>query len=206
MVDDGPPIDAIEEAGRMYDQSQIPQTEVMRELAVMAAELVKNDDLIRKTEHLLEQLKAKRHQLVTKSLPDLFDRCMTDKIGLPEESCDVVVEARYHAAIKADWPDEQRDAGFDELERVEAGDLVRCVLSVTFGKSELEFAREVAEYLRAWNKFENRPVTIRREVPWNTLTAFVKTEMEAGNKHRLDLEKLGARAGREARIIRRARR
>ena len=74
MVDDGPPIDAIEEAGRMYDQSQIPQTEVMRELAVMAAELVKNDDLIRKTEHLLEQLKAKRHQLVSKSLPDLFDQ------------------------------------------------------------------------------------------------------------------------------------
>lgn len=206
MVDDGPPIDAIEEAGRMFDTSQIPQTEVMRELARMAAELVKVDDTLSKAERLVEELKAKRHQLVSKSLPDMFDRCMTDKIGLPEESCDVVVEARYHAAIKADWPDEQRDAGFDELERVDAGDLVRCVLSVTFGKGELERARAVAAYLQAWNEFENRPITIRREVPWNTLTAFVKTEMEAGNKHRLDLEKLGARAGREARIIRRARR
>lgn len=203
---DGPPIDAIEESRRMFDHSQIPKTELLRQLAIDSAELIRTDRLIQQTEELLETLRAKRHKIVSKSLPDMFDRCLTDKIGLPEESADVVLESIYHAAIKHEWPDEQREAGFAELERVGAGDLVKCVLSVSFGKREMAKCRAVAAYLQAWNAFENRPISIRQDVAWNTLTAFVKTEIQDGNKQRIDLEKIGARVGREARIKWRAKR
>lgn len=202
-VIDGPPLDAIEQAHTMFDHTQIPDTGIMRELAREAAELAKVDDLIKKTDSLLEDLKAKRNKLVTQTLPDLFDRCMTDRIGVPEEGVDVALETHYHAAIRADWSDEQRDAGFDELERAEAGDLIKCVLTITFGRGELGEARRVAEFLRAWNEFQNRPISIRRDVAWNTLTSWFKGEIEDGDKHKIDREKIGARTSRQAKLIRR---
>jgi hypothetical protein len=127
---------------------------------------------------------------------------MVDRIGLPEEGVDVEMRMRYHASIKADWPEEQREAAFDQLETMGGGSLVRVVLEVQFDKGDLELAYAAAEHLRRWNEFGNRPISLRKGVQWQTLTSFVR-EMHERQVPIPTPERIGATITREARVVKR---
>jgi hypothetical protein len=168
----------------------------------MARKFVVLDSTIDALEARLKIYKEQRTELARKELPDFFMNTLkTDKIGVPEAGVDVVIEPFYHANIRADWPPEQRREAFDYLEQSGDGDVVSVVLTCTFGRKELAEAKEL-ERLILDSRFGNtNPPVLEMGVPWNTLTSLVRKKFEGGKS--VDLEKLGATIGRQAKVKKR---
>lgn len=158
--------------------------------------------MIESMEERLKVLKKEREELARREIPEFFDGTLhTDKIGVPEAGVDVVVEPYYHANIRSDWSELDRQAGFQYLEKKGHGDVVSVVLTVEFGRRELALARELEEMIRRSRFGNEHPPKLEMSVPWATLTALVKKEVESGRT--LDLSVLGATVGRTAKIKKR---
>lgn len=165
-------------------------TELGRELYAVDADIVA-------TEKRVADLKERRKVLVMKELPDYLTKVSQDKIGLPEFGVDLVMENYYHANIQAEWPEEQRDAAFKYLEDGGNGDLIKITIEIAFSRKDYKKAAALAAKLEK-EKFS--PV-LSKGVAWNTLTAFVKEQIEGGKT--LDLDVLGATVGRIVKIKKR---
>lgn len=201
MDDLGPPPDLM--VG-MPDPNLIPDTGHIARLRVMARELADVDSQIETLTAALKKLADRKQELAQTKLPEIFDLCMTDRIGVPDFGVDVEVAPLYHANIRADWEEEQREAGFEALEQIGGESLVRIVMTVEFERGEWELAQATADRLRVWNEFGNREIRLAKSVPWNTLTAFVKGLVQGGKVMPPGtLDKLGAHVGRVAKIVKR---
>ena len=177
----------------------------LRTVSAAAKKYADLDARIRQLENVdLPALKKEREELARRTLPSLFEQIGTDRIGVPDQDVDVVIEPYYHANIKSDWPDEQREAAFDHLEQdLELGSIVSCTVTMTFRRGERELAKECEELLRS-SKFANTHLpVVRMEVPWNTLTASLKEVAQRGDSSKIDLEKLGATIGQTAKVKKR---
>lgn len=143
----------------------------------------------------LKAVKAEVLDLKQKTLPDIYDAAGIDNLGLPAEgnlpAYDCALKPYYHANIGAEWPTEQRQAAFAYLEGHEAGDLIKSLYIVAVPRGKLALAKKVAAAL-AKLKVE---FTTKQDVPWNTLTAWLKEQVEKRN-HTPDLDVLGATVGR----------
>lgn len=179
--------------------SDVPDSGVLEKIYQHAAELAELESRILQTTEDLQKLVDDRNKLANKTLPALFDQVNTDRFGVPGWNADVVLEPVVHAAIKKDWPDEQQEAAFGELERIGGGDLVKVTLSVEFGKGELDMANALYLYIKRWNEFGNRPVKMEKTVAWNTLTKFVREML--GRKVPMSLDKIGASVFRQCKIV-----
>jgi hypothetical protein len=158
-----------------------------RRLRDLEAEIV---DLTERT----TEKKAEVSQLKQKELVDLMNEAGVDNIGLPAEgnmpAYDAKAGAYYHANIGADWPPEKRDAAFAWLEEHGHGDLLKAVVTVAFGRRELEQARTLENTLRDMGLSPN----LSMSVPWATLTAWLKEQVERRHAQP-PLELLGATVG-----------
>lgn len=186
----------------------VPTEEGLSRLRKVAQQWFDLDAEIEALEERLKEKKAESLVLQQRTLPDLFAEIGTDSVGLPEAGefgADVVVDNYYKAGITADWEEERRARGFAELERLGGGDLIRTVLSVTFGKGELELARKLDELIRQSPIGNTHIPEISMAVPWNSLTSFLKERVEAGTQ--IDnREDLGLSTGRIAKIKHRKKR
>lgn len=163
-----------------------------------ARELAELEQKISAMEREIERLQDDRKALSQKVLPDLFDYLQTDRLGVPGMSADVVLKNDIHANISKSWPREQQDAGFAELSRLKADDLMRYKVSVDFGRGEEEKAADFVRYISRWNHMPGHTIVTDRSVPWNTLTKFVR-EMLKKNVP-VNLGVLGASATRACHI------
>lgn len=181
--------------------NQMPSAEAMGALVQGAVKMSELEVEITRLEEELKARKAERHTLSQKTLPDLFDRVMTDRIGIPDAWADLVVQPRYYANIASDWPEDQRERAFDALERADGGDLIKIEVSVAFGKDRINDARALVGAIKKWPKLGSAEVSMKKSVHWASLTAFVKSQTEA--KVALPLADLGATVGRECVIKKR---
>lgn len=195
-MSDDTPDDIIADLGLT---THIPSGDVMAKIYEGAEQLASIEAKMAELRQELERLNDDRSRLASKTLPELFDQVHTDHFGVPGWNADIVLEGVVHAAIKKEWPDEQQEAAFQEMERIGGGDLVRVRMMIDFDKKELEVAYAVVNYLRQWNEFQNRPIVLEKTVPWNTLTKFVKEMVK--KRVPMDLDKLGAQVFRHCRIV-----
>lgn len=192
------------------DVSNVPTEANAARLRTMAVRMV---ELSRRKDEIEEELKAVNVELWglrTSDMVSLMTELDQDSFGLASAGVDIKMVPYYHANIRADWPEEQREAGFSELDRVGGGDIVKNVVSVRFGRSQAalttaflellgdsSFQEALADKVREIDPSSNHTELPAREltraVQWNTLTAFVKGQVERGTV--LDLEKLGATVG-----------
>lgn len=130
--------------------------------------------------------------------PDLLKEL--NKIA-PEGDVAIEIDDYYKANIAADWEADRRQAAFDWLDKNKAGALIKVEVSATFPRGLKKLADKVVAAMRKalGDRDEEVDVRIGLSVPWNTLTAFVKTEMRAGRS--LPLETLGASVGKVARLV-----
>lgn len=187
------------------DLSSMASDEKIGTVQRAAQRLVDLEAAIKKMEsETLPEMKRQRTELAQKTLPSLFESVGTDRIGVPSADVDVVVEPYYFANIKADWPEEQRQAAFDHLERdLELGNIVSVTLTMVFTRGDIEKARECQQMLLQ-SKFGNsNPPRFDMGVPWNTLTAALKEVAQRRPAPKIDLEKLGATIGETAKIKKR---
>ena len=158
-------------------------------------------DIERRVADLEEQLSAtkeRRRVIAEKELVDLFDDARITSMALAAEgnlpAFEVEVGSYYHANIAVDWPEDKRRRAFGWLDKYHPG-ILRSTLTISFGKNtrklQQEFERLAAKHKLAYkNEFG---------VPWNTLTAFVREQIEE-HRRRPPLDLLGATVGRVAKI------
>lgn len=165
-------------------------------------EEIRNDlrrarDLEVETAALTERLAAVQDELqtlLTARIPEKFEALQIDKLGLlPEGNLpgyDAQLRPFYKAAIPAAWPVDKQEKAFVYLEKNDAGDLIRATFAVELPRGS---EKQQATLRKALEK-TGLPFTERRSVNHNTLTAWVKEQIE---KHATmpDLETLGARVG-----------
>lgn len=145
---------------------------------------------------LEERLREERGVLLElqhETLPSLFQEVGIDRLGLePEDNTpgyDCALSDYYKAAISATWPQDRQDAGFDYLEEVGSGDLVKHQFAVLLPQGSEELARKLDKALQKLGvEYEQR-----RAVSWNTLTSWLKEQCLAGTVP--ELEKIGATVG-----------
>jgi len=192
------------------DLSGVPLNSPLSRLAKCAQELADTEAKLARAEALVDAIKARRHRLATKVLPEMLDEAGTDHVGVPCANADVVVSQHVHAAILASWDEPKRQKAFAHLEALGGADLIRAVVSVSFGREEYGAA------VKLWDKInlylaaskQNARAEIKNEVNWSTLTSFVRAELEAAsdphkprNKPTLELDTLGASVYRLAKIV-----
>lgn len=142
---------------------------------------------LRDAEHeksdLAERLKAvniKIQELEFKTLPDTMDLAGTDHHGIPAEGnmpgYDAVLKPYYKANIAADWPGEQREAGFTALINEGAESLIKHKVVLEFDRGDESAVHALAELLKA----EGYHYKVDMAVAWGTLTAWLKERCEGG--------------------------
>jgi hypothetical protein len=154
------------------------------------------DQEIGKYEQLLREKKERRQLLLEKEIVDVLDEAGMTSAGIQADgnnpALDVEVRPYYHANIAVDWPEEQRKKSFAWIDKFHPG-MLRNTFTIKFGKSSRKLQVQF-EKLAKKNKLE---FTNEFGVPWNTLTAFVKEQIEE-HKRRPPLDLLGATVGRVA--------
>lgn len=191
-----------------------------RDLTTMGRELFMVDSNISALESQLEAAKVRRKELTEKELPDYMMKVGQDLIGLPEFGVDLELDYYYHANIAADWEPEKRQTAFDYLASLGEEDMIKAEFTILFPKYMLPVARWLAEQVKKLKpKMEiseevgsGKKRTVRKvmrtvdipeavvglSVPWNTLTAWLKRRLQAGEE--VDLDVLGATVGRIVKI------
>lgn len=171
------------------------------QLSVIHRKVAELRDLELETSRLAErgvQISQRRKELTDKELVDVMDAAHVPSItiaaigNMPEFT--VEIGAYYHANIRTDWPEPQRQKAFAWILKHHDG-MLRNTFTVDFGKNSVKVQKE----LTAW--LTKRKVKYVNEfgVPWNTLTSFVKEQIEE-HKKTPPLALLGATVGRVAKI------
>jgi hypothetical protein len=141
------------------------------------------------------------YELKTKELVDLFDAAGIDNLGIPEEgnlpAYNVEVGWHYKANIGTPAEPKVDDymAAIAYIKKHEPS-MLKTTYTISFGLGE-ETKRKAFETLLKKNKVE---YSSSFGVPWNTLTSWVKEQIEV-KKASPPLKLLGATAERVAQLI-----
>lgn len=181
-----------------------PSEKESSRLTSMANELVSERRAVEALEAEIKKKNERIRQLEFVDLPAYMKQIGQDIVGLPDQDADIRLEAFYHANIKADWPEEQREAAFAWLEKHGHADLIKTTVSFTFPRRALEKARWLVamtgllrdKLLEQGAEFPE--ATTKMEIPWNTLTAWLREQTESSKS--VPLEIIGGEVGTIAKI------
>lgn len=165
-----------------------------------------NEKQIKSLEELLASKKADQLKLTQITLPDLFTDVGIDVLGLPAEGNLPAYDGRltnyYHANIATDWEPEAKEKAFKYLadyrvdgENAGAEDMIKSLIIVQLGRGDRKMAKRVEAGLRKVGV----AFTSELSIPWNTLTAWVKEQIEV-HKTTPDLTVLGATVGKVVKL------
>lgn len=181
---------------------RVASDEELRRAQALAKEFVGLGLSIEDLEKQVKNLKTRKNQIESREIPDLFSEIGIDVIGLPDDQCDVVVRPYCKANIAANWEEERREAAFCWLDENGHGDVISVTISVDFKRGEKALADELQDLIRSkFSGANSHPVKVEMGVPWGTLTALVKEQIEQGET--VPLETLGATVGQVAKITKR---
>src|SRR5207247_11333900 len=77
--------------------------EVMARIHQRTAEMARIELRIQEVEAELKDLVDDRNRLARDDLPKLFDHLHTDRLGVPGQKADVVLDSLLHASIAKEW-------------------------------------------------------------------------------------------------------
>lgn len=179
----------------MKRDDRAPSEDRLEQVRVVLRQVRDNDRTISDYEARVKDLRAQALVMKQKTLPDIFDEVGIDNLGLPAEgnlpAYDCKLKPYYHASISSDWKPERRAAAFEYLDQVGSGDLIKSVYIVAVPRGARKIAIQVEKALRKINVEFSTDLS----VPWNTLTAWIKEQVEK-KKATPDLNVLGATVGR----------
>jgi hypothetical protein len=190
-----------------------PTTEQSGELTRLGRELLERTTRAAELAKELEEIKSRVRTIQQEELPAVMRAVGQNVIGLAE-GVQITLRPFYHANIAADWPGEKRQAAFDYLEARGDGDLIKLNVSYAFRRGQSADAAWLKTTVETIAATLNATLdslgmlsvggvsipdpTIRTEVHYATLTAYVREQLEAGRE--IDLDVLGAQVGEIAEI------
>lgn len=163
-------------------------------LESLREEVRKHRDLllqVQDAEARLKDLKSQLYELESKRLPDLFLQAGVDSVGLPAEgnlpAYDAALKPYYHANI----PAENRAAAFKWLNDNGFGDIVKTIFKIEFGLGESAPTQKLENQLDALGVAYSKDMN----VPWPTLTAWLKERLHKRDTDLPPLDLFGATVG-----------
>lgn len=184
------------------DTIKVASDEDLKRAQKLAKEFVEIGLNMEELEKQLKVLKERKSQIESREIPDLFGEIGVDVIGLPDDNCDVIVRPYYKANIPASWDPDRREQAFRWLDENGHGDVISVTVSVDFQRGEKALADELVHLIRTKFRGANsHQVKTVMGVPWTTLTALVKEQVEQGEA--IPLDTLGATVGQVAKITKR---
>jgi hypothetical protein len=169
------------------------------QLRAKATELRDVNREIEDTEQRLKELGERKIAIETGELVDMMDQLRMRSFELEAEGNHPALQfkagAFYRANIAASWPEDQRRAAFEYLDGEGAGDLVKVVVTATFSRGERDKADRAMQLLIG----AGFTPSISLSVPWTTLTAWLKEQVERLSRMpKLDL--IGGQVGRIVKV------
>lgn len=131
-------------------------------------------ELKQRLEDRLKEINQEINTLEHRTLPDLMTEAGVDRLGFPDDNFDLKLTPYYHANIPASWPEERKQAAFRWLEENGHGDLLKVVVSVQFGKRDIEKARALQKQLID----QGHITSFAQNVNWSTYTAWLREQTE----------------------------
>lgn len=184
------------------DTIKVASDEDLKRAQKLAKEFVEIGLNMEELEKQLKVLKERKSQIESREIPDLFGEIGVDVIGLPDDNCDVIVRPYYKANIPASWDPDRREQAFRWLDENGHGDVISVTVSVDFQRGEKALADELVNLIRTkFSGANSHQVKTVMGVPWTTLTALVKEQVEQGEA--IPLDTLGATVGQVAKITKR---
>jgi hypothetical protein len=167
----------------------------VRDRAAQARDLERD---ISQTEKDLEEMRSVLSRLLREDLVTLMSEAGITSLTLEpkgnEPPKEVSLVPEYRAGIPVGWPAPLRAKGFEELERCEAGSLIKTKVEIAFPKGDRELVQTFVGKIR--KSLEDLPevkVVARDDVHHGTLTAWMKERLKKGLP--VDLEAIGGYAG-----------
>lgn len=180
------------------DAAKPPPADKLDKIRAKIAELRNIDQQRKDLDERNAELGKRVFEIKSKELIDLFDAARVDNIGIPESgnlpAYNMEVGWEYSAKLSS-LTDEEKMKALAYLKQKEP-DIIKTTYTINFGLRE-EKQRKAFEALLKKNKVE---YSSSFGVPSNTLTAWVKEQIEV-HKKSPPLKLLGATAERIARMI-----
>ena len=162
----------------MMADSAAPAASGLGKISILAEEYTDLDDRIKDAEARLKILKEKARDIAEKQLPDAMAEVGMAKFTLTDGS-EVTVKPYYSAKIG----DENREECFTWLQDHGHEALIKDEVVLTFNRGE----HEKAEQFKAQLEEQGLDYSGKMGVHPQTLTAFVKEQVESGAEFPLEL-------------------
>ena len=195
-------------ANEAADVSGVASDEQLKSLSEKAAEYVALDAEKNALEAMLKKVNESLTEMKHKTLPDIMLGLDVDRHGLASAGVDIVLEDYAKANISAEWEPEKQEIAFQHLEDLGVSDIIRTQVTFSFSKDQYAHAMTVVAMLNLMaekiEEFEGTEIpvpSVKKSVPWNTLTATLKELHKKGVA--VDLEKIGGTIGNIVKIKKR---
>jgi len=157
------------------DQLQEGKLDAVSRLATEAAAL---EHKLADTEKLMKETKAALHKITDERLPEALEVMGLQKFTLTDGS-EIAIKPIYAASI----PKDRKEEAFQWLRDNDHGDLVKNLVSVSFGRGEDDTAKEFVGLCGA----QGFVPTQAEKVEPSTLRGWLRERVEAGDPVPLDL-------------------
>jgi hypothetical protein len=144
----------------------------LKELNRLAKQLIEADAAVEAAEQALKDAKLAARKLREDEIPDYMQ-----EIGITKVTLDSGDSISYKDDIRLEWDDEKRAKAFKWLEANDYGGLIKTTVAATFGKGELEQAKELFTQLSE----AGHSAELDRDVHYQTMCAFLREQVEAGS-------------------------
>lgn len=122
----------------------------------------------------VKDMNSSINKLVHEELPTLYAAAGIDRLGLEAEGDLPAFDTRMQSFYRASIPKNKETEAFAWLEKNKHGDMIKNVFSIPLGMGDNAKAKKLEAFL----KKEGFDYERRKAVPWNTLTAFIKEQVE----------------------------
>jgi len=182
------PSGALSETPRQVSEDKLEKVrDAIREMRDLDIEKKMLDERVR-------EVNVKIYEMKHTTLPQLFMQNGVNILGIDASGNYPAYVATkkpfYKAAILADWAEDRKARAFAYLEKMKAADLIKTEITVRLGMGDRGTAKKVMAALKKLRV----PASQSLAVPWNTLTSWVRSQIEDHNLTP-DLDMLGAVTG-----------
>lgn len=167
--------DILKDAQEM--QNNIPQDTILLSVSQLCAEMQTIEADIERYKELVSKKQEELLRVSTQQLPELLRQFGMSEIKLTDGS-KVTMSKKYFAAIT----EEKREAAYDWLKENDCGHIIKEKLEIPFEKCKK--GESNAEYENLKEVLDEAGVSYveKGDIPWQTLRAFAKEQMEDSEK------------------------
>lgn len=158
-------------------QNNVPQDTILLSVSQLCAEMQTIEADIKRFESLVSKKKEELLRVSTQQLPELLRQFGMSEIKLTDGS-KVTMSKKYYAAIKED----NKEEAYDWLRENDCGHIIKEKIEIPFEKCKKGESNEEYEHLKDVLIQHGFTFQEKGDIPWQTLRAFAKEQMEDSEK------------------------